>query len=67
MKLLIMQFSPAFYHFTIWTKYSSQGPFLKHPQSVFFPYWVRRSLTRMQNHSQNYSLCSLIFKFIDRG
>jgi hypothetical protein len=32
MKLLIMQFSPITH-----TKYSSQHPVLKHPQSVFLP------------------------------
>jgi hypothetical protein len=36
MKLHIMQFSPASYHFIpLWSKYSLQHPILKHPQSMF--------------------------------
>jgi hypothetical protein len=38
MELLIMQFSPAVCHFLCFkSKYSSQHPVNKHPQSVFFP------------------------------
>jgi hypothetical protein len=38
MKLLIMQSSPVSYHFLpLRSKYSSQHPVLRHPQSMFFP------------------------------
>jgi hypothetical protein len=38
MKLLIMQFSLTSLHFiSLRSKYSSQHPVLKHPQSMFFP------------------------------
>jgi hypothetical protein len=38
MRLLIMQFSPASYHFIpLRSKYSPQNPVLIHPQSILFP------------------------------
>jgi hypothetical protein len=38
MKLVIMQLSPASYHFIpLRSKYSPQHPVLKHPPSMFLP------------------------------
>jgi hypothetical protein len=38
MKLLIMTFSPTSCHFiSLRSKYSTQHPVLKHPQSMFLP------------------------------
>jgi hypothetical protein len=49
MKLIIMQFSPTCYHaILLWSKYSPQQPVLKHPQSMFLPYYQRPSFTPVQ-------------------
>jgi hypothetical protein len=46
MKHLIMQISPTSCHFvSVRSKYSPQHPVLKHPQSVFLPYWQKPSFT----------------------
>jgi hypothetical protein len=38
MKLLTVQLSPFSRHLIpLWSKYSSQNPVLKHPQSMLFP------------------------------
>jgi hypothetical protein len=50
MKLLIMQFSPTSRHFfSLRSKYSPQHPFLKHPQSMFFPKCQRGRFTSIHN------------------
>jgi hypothetical protein len=46
MKLFIMQLSPTSCHLiSLWSKYSSQHPGFKYPQSVFLPYCQRPSFT----------------------
>jgi hypothetical protein len=36
-----MQLSPTSYYFIpLWSKYSPQHPVLKHPQSMFLPYYI---------------------------
>ena len=42
-----------------------QHPILKHPQPRFLPHCERQSFTPIQKNRQNYSLCILIFKFLD--
>ena len=45
-------------------KYSSQHPFLKHPQPAFLPHCQRPRFTPIQSNSQNYIvLCILIFNY----
>jgi hypothetical protein len=52
MKLLVIQFPTLSHHFNpLQSKYSSQHPVFKHPQSMF-----HTSFTPIQNHRQNYSL-----------
>jgi hypothetical protein len=56
MKLLIVQFSPTSCHFiSLCSKYSPHHPFLKHPQSMFFPYNRRPGFTYTKNHGKNHS------------
>jgi hypothetical protein len=56
MKLLIMQFSPTFYHFIpLWSIYYPQHHILKYPQTIYFPQCRRPSFTPMQNYKQNNS------------
>jgi hypothetical protein len=56
MKLLIMQFSAISRHFiSLRSRYSPQHPVIKHPQSVFLPWFQRPSFTPTQNQRQNYS------------
>jgi hypothetical protein len=41
MKLLITQFPQISRHIIpLWSKYSPQHPVLKHPQSMFLPYYL---------------------------
>jgi hypothetical protein len=61
MKLLIMQLSPTFYNFiSLWSKYSSQHPVLKCPQSMFLPYeeniWNKNCSQKLGQYFL-YSLC----------
>jgi hypothetical protein len=51
-----MQFSPPSQHFfPPRSKYPTQHPVVKHPQSVFFPSCKRPRFTSIQNPRQNYS------------
>jgi hypothetical protein len=55
MKLIIVQVSPfSCYFIPLWSKYYSQNPVLKHPQSMLFPQYERPSFTPIQNNWQNY-------------
>jgi hypothetical protein len=59
MKLLIMQSPSASCHFLPHrSKYSPQHPVLKHPQSMFLPYYEVPSFTPHTNNRQNYCFCT---------
>jgi hypothetical protein len=61
-KLLIMQFSPASYHFILLRpKYSPQRLFSNILKSILFPWWETPCLTPIQNHRQNYNFVYFIF------
>jgi hypothetical protein len=60
MKLLVMQFSPASYHFIpLRSKYSPQHPVLKYSQSMLLR--QRPSFIPMQNCKQNYTFVCFNF------
>jgi hypothetical protein len=62
-----MQFSPTSYHFIpLQSKYSSQHPVLKHPQSTLLPQCQRPIFTPIQNHRQNYISVYSNFYVLDR-
>jgi hypothetical protein len=62
MKLLFMQFSLTSRHFSSpRSKYSPQHPVLRHPQSMFLPYYQGPSFARIQNYKQNYSFVNFNF------
>ena len=55
-QLLVLQLSPfPCYLVPLRSKYFSQHPVLKHPQSAFLPQCQRPGFTPIQNHGQNYS------------
>jgi hypothetical protein len=65
MKLLIVQLPPfSCYFIPLWSKYSTQIPVLKHPQSMLF-LCERPSFTLIKYKWLNYDLYVLTFTFPD--
>jgi hypothetical protein len=63
MKLPIMQSSQASCHFLpLGSKYSPQRPFLRYPQSVFFPSCKWWNFATLQHNRYKYTL---IFKLLE--
>jgi len=64
--LLIMQFSPVSYYYSVQFKFSLQHPLLKHHHSVFFAYGVKWSFTPIRKSKWNYVLSRSIFRVSGR-